>query len=79
MSVSHILGVKGRNVVTGTAKETVQSIAQNPCFKWRPPTDIYCFSASDNGINNSSGADSSSAVAAAGWLTGMLPAGRRFL
>ncbi len=28
MSVSHILGVKGRNVVTGTAKETIQSIAQ---------------------------------------------------
>ena len=28
MSVSHILGVKGRNVITGTAKETVQSIAQ---------------------------------------------------
>ena len=28
MSVSHILGVKGRSVITGTAKETVQSIAQ---------------------------------------------------
>ena len=28
MSVSHILGVKGRDVITGTAKETVQSIAQ---------------------------------------------------
>lgn len=28
MSVSHILGVKGRNVITGAAKETVQSIAQ---------------------------------------------------
>jgi CBS domain-containing protein len=28
MSVSHILGVKGRNVITGTATETVQSIAQ---------------------------------------------------
>src|SRR3989337_1657377 len=28
MSVSHILGVKGRSVITGTAGETVQSIAQ---------------------------------------------------
>ena len=28
MSVSHILGVKGRSVITGSAKETVQSIAQ---------------------------------------------------
>jgi CBS domain-containing protein len=28
MSVSHILGVKGRSVITATSKETVQSIAQ---------------------------------------------------
>lgn len=28
MSVSHILGVKGRSVIAGTAKETIQSIAQ---------------------------------------------------
>ena len=28
MSVSHILGVKGRSIITATAKETVQSIAQ---------------------------------------------------
>jgi CBS domain-containing protein len=28
MSVSHILGVKGRSVITATSKETVQSTAQ---------------------------------------------------
>lgn len=28
MSVSHILGVKGRSVITGSAMETVQSVAQ---------------------------------------------------